>query len=75
MMHEVRLRLACNNPEIVKKSIEPDMTNTEDTSVEISACDGFVEISVKGKKLSHLKAIINSYLSIISALDEIEKLE
>lgn len=82
-MHEVVLRLGCKRPEIVKKSLEPDIKNDESIHTEIKvvekAGDGagkcFVEIIVKGKKLSHLKAIINSYLSIISTLNEIEDIK
>ena len=83
MTHEVTLRLECEKPEIVKKSLEPDVKNTEGLHTEIKVGKDvdketgkkFVEIKVKGKKLSHLKAIINSYLSIISTLNEIEKIK
>jgi tRNA threonylcarbamoyladenosine modification (KEOPS) complex Pcc1 subunit len=74
MVHEVRLRLLCKKPEIVKKSLEPDIKNNESLKTEIRAEEGLVEITVKGEKLSHLKAIINSYLSIISTLNEIENI-
>lgn len=87
-MHEVVLRLECKRPEIVKKSLEPDIKNDESLRTEIKvgkriekgkdgegADEDFVEIIVKGKKLSHLKAIINSYLSIISTLNEIEDIK
>lgn len=81
-MHEVTLKLECKRPEFVKKSLEPDIKNSEDLRTEISTKasedkgrEGFVEIKAKGKKLSHLKAIINSYLSIISTLNEIEDIK
>jgi len=78
-MHEVTLRLQCKRPDIVKKSLEPDIKNTESLHTEIKASTeadkSFVEIRVKGKKLSHLKAIINSYLSIVSTLNEIEEIK
>jgi len=82
-MHEVALRLGCKQPDIVKKSLEPDIRNDENihTEIKVGKADvgecrgGFVEIIVRGKKLSHLKAIINSYLSIISTLDEIEDIK
>jgi len=83
MTHEVTLKLKCKRPEIVKKSLEPDIKNSEDLHTEIKvgkeageeADKNFVEIRVKGKKLSHLKAIINSYLSIVSALNEVEEIK
>lgn len=75
MMHEVTLRLKCKAPEIVKKSLEPDIKNSEDLHTEMQTGEGFIEIRTKGKKLSHLKAIINSYLSIVSTLNEIENIK
>jgi len=75
MVHEVTLKLKCKRPEIVKKSLEPDIKNTESLHTEIQTNENFVEIKVKGKKLSHLKAIINSYLSIVATLNEIEEIK
>ena len=72
-MHEVNLRFQCKQPEFVKASLEPDIKNTEDSNTELTVGEGFIEIKVKNKKLSHLKAIINSYLSIISMLNEAEE--
>ena len=75
MMHEVNLKLKCKRPEIVKNSLEPDIKNSESLQTAVEAGKDFVEIKAKGKKLSHLKAIINSYLSIISTLNEIEDIK
>lgn len=75
MSHEVKLKLFCKNPDIVKKSLDPDAANTDSIKTKIEVEDGAVKIKVKGKKLSHLKAIINSYLSIISTLDEVENIK
>ena len=72
-MHEVNLKFECEQPDIVKASIEPDIKNTEDSHTELVVGEGFIEIRVKNKKLSHLKAIINSYISIISMLNEVGK--
>jgi len=74
-MHEVNIRLKCKRPEIVKKSLDPDVKNSENLQTEIRALKRLVEINVKGKKLSHLKAVINSYLSIVGVLDEIEDMK
>lgn len=74
-MHEVNIRLKCKRPEIVKKSLDPDVKNSENLQTEIRALKRLVEINVRGKKLSHLKAVINSYLSIVGVLDEIEDMK
>jgi len=72
-MHEVNLRFECKQPEAVKDALEPDVKNTEDSHTELNVGEGFIDIKVKNKKLSHLKAIINSYISIISMLNEAEE--
>jgi len=71
-MHELILRLKCDKPDAVKSSLEPDIKNGPDSITELSTGDGFIEIKVRNKKLSHLKAIINSYISIVSMINEVE---
>jgi len=74
-MHEVNeviLRIECKKPEFVKKSLEPDIQNSEEVQTEIRTDKSFVELTIKSKKLSHLKAIINSYISLISMLEQAE---
>jgi len=69
-MHEVRLRFECKDPAAAKRALEPDAKNDEDSQTELKAEKGALAITLRSKKLSLLKAIINSYISIISMLDE-----
>lgn len=78
-MYEANLKLACKNPVLIKKSIEPDIKNDAETQIVIKVIkageglktdEGFIEIRIKSKKLNHLKAIINSYIALISMLKE-----
>jgi tRNA threonylcarbamoyladenosine modification (KEOPS) complex Pcc1 subunit len=69
-MHEVELRFECKNPAAAKKALEPDLKNDEDAQTELKVEKAALRIRLKSKKLSLLKAIINSYISIISMLDE-----
>ena len=69
-MHEVELRFECKNPAAAKKAIEPDVKNDNDAQTELKVEKAALRIRLKSKKLSLLKAIINSYISIISMLDE-----
>lgn len=73
-MFEANLKFECKSPEPIKKSLEPDAENSENVETKITAGKGFVEINVKTKKLSHLKAIVNSYISLVSMLLEAEKI-
>lgn len=74
-MYETNLKISCENSELIKKSLEPDIKNTEDVHTEIIAKPNLIEIRIKSKKLSYMKAIINSYLSIISMLTEAERIK
>jgi tRNA threonylcarbamoyladenosine modification (KEOPS) complex Pcc1 subunit len=72
-MFEAKIRVECKNSEIIKKSLEPDIKNDEQSETEIKAEKDGVEIKIKSKKLSYLKAIVNSYLSLVSMLTEVDK--
>ncbi len=69
-MHEARLRIECKNPGLVEKSLEPD---SEKATTELSTGKGFVEIKIKSEKLSYLKALVNSYISLIGMLNDADK--
>lgn len=79
---ELTLKLRCNNPETVKASLEPDIKNDEVSQTTIithpavksptESNKSFIEIKVKSKKLSHLKAIVNSYLRAVHMLNDVE---
>lgn len=79
-MHEVVLKLKCKRPRLVVKSLKPDIKNNEKTRVTIEigsvkrkkVKDKSIVIRIKSEKLSHLKAIVNSYISLIATLDEID---
>ena len=76
-MHSATLELECRNPEIVKKSLEPDIQNDADTTTVITTKKdkdkNIVIITIKSKKLSYLKAIINSYISLVDSMTRIDK--
>jgi tRNA threonylcarbamoyladenosine modification (KEOPS) complex Pcc1 subunit len=74
-MHEAILKLECKNPEIVMKSLEHDIKNSLESNITITKDKKSVIISIKSEKLNHIKAIINSYLSIVAALKEVEELK
>jgi len=72
-MHEARLIFTCNNANIIKKSLEPDMENNRGVKTAIRTTKKAIEIRIKSKKLSYLKAIINSYISSVDMLIETDK--
>ncbi len=72
-MYEASLKLKCTRPEAVKQSLEPDIRNDEIVQTEINVQEDSVMIVIKSKKLNYLKAVINSYISLVSMLEEVEK--
>ena len=74
-MFEAKLKFECKTPKLIKKSLEPDMENSEQIKTEITEGKDFIEINIKSRKLSHLKAVINSYISLVSMLLEAEKID
>ena len=72
-MYEAELVLGCTRPDIVMKSLEPDIKNDENSKTSISSTKQAVKIKIKSKKINHLKAIINSYLALVNMLEEVER--
>jgi len=66
------IRIECKNPEIVKNSLLPDIENKESLKVNLSTEKNNLIIEIETKKISYLKAVINSYLSLVKALKELE---
>lgn len=69
-MHEVRLRFECANPAAAKKALEPDIKNDGEATTALAVEKGALVITLRSGKLSLLKAIINSYISIVSMLEQ-----
>lgn len=72
-MYQATIRIGCKYPKYMKKSLEPDMENSENIKTSINAKKGYVEIKIEADKISHLKAVLNSYLSLISMLRDLDK--
>ena len=65
------LRIECKEPEIIKKSLLPDIQNRDDLKIDLKAEKNDLIIEIETKKISYLKAVINSYLSLVKALKEL----
>jgi tRNA threonylcarbamoyladenosine modification (KEOPS) complex Pcc1 subunit len=72
-MFEAKINIECKNPDLIKKSLEQDIKNDEQSETVVKAEKNEIEIKIKSKKLSYLKAIINSYISLVSMLIEVDK--
>ncbi len=66
------IEIECKNPEIIKKSLLPDIKDKKDINIALRNNKKNLIIEVETKKMSYLKAIINSYLSLVKMLKELE---
>jgi len=65
------LKIECKNPKIIKKSLLPDIKNKKDIKINLKTDRNNLIIEIESKKISYLKAIINSYLSLVKNLKEL----
>jgi tRNA threonylcarbamoyladenosine modification (KEOPS) complex Pcc1 subunit len=72
---QATLRIECKDPEIIKKSLLPDVENRKDLNIDLSTDKNDLIIKIETKKISYLKAVINSYLSLVKNLKEMEEKE
>ena len=74
-MYEAVLTLKCSRPDLAKQSIEPDIKNDDIVETILNVKNDTLEIVIKSKKLNYLKAVINSYISTVNMLEEVDKIE
>jgi len=68
------LKIECKNPEIIKKSLLPDIKEKKDLKISLRTDRNNLMIEIESEKISYLKAVINSYLSLVKTLKELEDL-
>ena len=74
-MHEARLTLECKKPDAVAESIMHDAKEDSSSRVDVKIGEKSVTISIRSGKLGHLKAIVNTYISLVAALNDVEELK
>ncbi|MCX6821739.1 MAG: KEOPS complex subunit Pcc1 [Candidatus Aenigmarchaeota archaeon] len=67
------IKIECKDPEIIMKSLLPDIKEKKDLKINLKTDKGNLVIEIESKKISYLKAVINSYLSLVRALKELEE--
>jgi len=71
-MFEFKIKIPCKRPRAVVDSLTPDIKSDKYSKIKISAGKGFVEIQVASSKVGHMKAIVNTYISLVQTLEKIE---
>jgi tRNA threonylcarbamoyladenosine modification (KEOPS) complex Pcc1 subunit len=72
-MFEFSMKIPCKRPGLVAKSLEPDIKRDRYSDVSIRPGKGFVLLKVRSEKAGHMKAIVNTYISLAQTLEKIEK--
>jgi tRNA threonylcarbamoyladenosine modification (KEOPS) complex Pcc1 subunit len=70
---QATLRIECKNPKIIMNSLLPDAEKNKEIKIKITAKKSHVIVDIRTQKISYLKAVINSYLSLIKMLNEMEE--
>jgi len=69
---KIVMYIESKSPSILRKSLEPDAASGKDVRVKFKELKDKLVIQIEGNKPSHIKGIINSYLTLINVINEIE---
>lgn len=67
------MRIPCKRPSIVVRSLEPDIKRDKYSTIKLRAGKEHVTLKVRSEKVGHMKAIVNTYISLVQTLEEIER--
>jgi len=67
------LKFEFKSPKLIEKTLKPDIKNKKDIKVQIKTEKNNLIIKINTQKISYLKAVVNSYLSLIKMLKEMEE--
>jgi len=71
-MFEFTMKIPCSRPDLVARSLEPDVKSDRYSKVSLRAGKGFLILKVRSEKTGHMKAIVNTYISLVQTLEEVE---
>lgn len=74
-MFKALLEIPCKKPKIIEKSLEPDIKKDEKLKISISSKKDKLLIKIEAKNISHMKGVINTYLSLVKMLSEVDTVE
>lgn len=72
-MFEFSIRIPCRRPRAVAESLRPDLKRDAHSTVSVKAGRGVVEIRVRSSKAGHMKAIVNTYMSLVQTLEKVDR--
>lgn len=70
---KAEIEIECNNPEIVLKSLKPDMEKSEKFDVNLKVKENKIKMEIKAEDFTGLLAGINSYVRLIKVASEVLK--
>lgn len=71
-MISANIKLKVKDPKSLYKALEPDIEKTKQFNVEIKPKENLLSLNVKAKDISAMRAALNSYLRLISVIEELD---
>lgn len=72
-MFEFTIKIPCAKPKVVAESLRPDIKRDKYSKISIRSGKGFVELKVSSSRVGHMKAIVNTYISLVQTLGEVDE--
>ncbi len=71
---KAQLEIECKNPDIIIKSIKPDLEKTDKFSIKLKALENKLSATIEAEDMGSLLAGINSYGRLIKSVKSLEDL-
>lgn len=70
-----KIEIECENPEMIIKSLEPDIDKIEKFDVKLNSENNKIILTVESNEISGLLAGINSYVRLIRTAIGVDKID
>ncbi len=67
-----KIKIPCSEPKIIVESLIPDIKKDKYSKINLKFGKDYIELFVSNSKIGHMKAIVNTYISLIQTLQNIE---
>ena len=66
------LKIELKNPSAVLKALKPDIETAKRFEVDLKVSQKHLNLEIKAKDISAMRAALNSYLRLISTINEVD---
>ena len=72
-MHTAKLKIGLKDPKSAYESLKPEIEETSRFKVQLKAHSSYIELNVKAKDITALRASLNTYLRLLRLIDSLDK--